>query len=681
MDVAVLRLRHGGMVDAPANNIRIFGGNGNPLPYEVTHHDPRRDTLVSFRCVDPAGLFFVYYGKSNSPPDPMRATSASPGDGPPSPGSAAAGWIPRAGLVLATMRRPPGEPNPGTWEDMKSMMSASPGTDGAGYRANISDGMNPFGDSDFYISIYRGWVRLPSSGRYAFCTASNEGSFSFLDGNELVHWPGRHTQDRGKHGEKNKEHRLDAGLRYVEYFHEEVLLYQVAFLGCSPPNARRVKGKRQFSKIPDAWFPRPHRATVARYETPSGRTLALKATLVDNAWPDSRETGQYTRYAFAVDTGSETMDLTGWQVTWDLGDGLGALSPKAEHVYLRTGAHDVALHARGPGEQDIKIVLPLTVFPVEHLAGPFKQSALRDYRDILSSYDPALLDTPSLAEYMRALDELGGPGARRASLLLLKRTDTDTVMRGEAHVVAARETGREKSLWLREDADPEGGQHLQEAFFVFPRAEDRLRVASRLARYKGIGDLDVEGAEALFEEAKLIARKAGLGKTVKAVLRDVAVALGDVYVAALKDDKAAEMYRLAEALGAVVMPPQVRMSKSGTYPERVRQQIEKQRPEDALAELERWREELPLDLLQGTWFFLRGKTESLEGKHREAAGLLELGIRLSQGSEFESEALWLLAQARKAYGDEEGYRAALKTLVDSRMAGPWRDKALAEANP
>lgn len=681
VDVAVLRLSHGGLVDARADNVRIFTANGQPVPYEVTYHDPRRETLLSFRCTDPDATFLVYYGGTHTVPDPLRATPSPPGEGPPTPGPAAAGWIPRAGLVLTTLRRPKDSPNPTNWKEMRALLSASPGPDGAGYRGNISDGMNPFGDSDFYLSVYRGWLRLPSSGRYAFCTASNEGSFSFLDGNELVHWPGRHTQDRGKHGEKNREHRLDAGLRYVEYFHEEVLLYQVAFLGCSPPNARRVKGNRPFSKIPDAWFPQPHRAAVARYETPGGRALALKVTLVDNAWPDSRETGQYTRYAFAADTGSEPMDLTGWELAWDFGDGLGASSPQAEHVYLKTGTYNVILRAARPKAPVTTMTMPLTVFPIEHLAGPFKQAGLTDYTEFLSSYDPAPLDTPSLAEYMRALDDLGNTNARPVSLLLLERADADPAMRGEAHVAAAGDTGKENCLWLRENADPEGGRHLRRAFLVSPRAEDKLRVASRLARYEGIREFDVVGAEALFAEAKEIARRAGLRGEVKAALRGVAVALGDVYVAAVKEDEAAEMYRLAEALGAVVMPPQVRMSKSGAYPERVRQHIDTRRLGDALAELDRWREELPSDLLQGTWLFLRGKTESLEGRHREAAGLLALGIRLSQGSEFEAEALWLLAQARKAHGDQEGYRAALKTLVDSHMAGPWRDRALAEAKP
>ena len=99
------------------------------------------------------------------------------------------------------MRRPREADNPKTPAELAALMAQSPRLDGAGYRANIRDGCNPFGDSDYFISVYRGWLRLPAGGTYSFCTASNEASFSFLDGAALVHWPGRHTEQRGKYGE------------------------------------------------------------------------------------------------------------------------------------------------------------------------------------------------------------------------------------------------------------------------------------------------------------------------------------------------------------------------------------------------------------------------------------------------------------------------------------------------
>ena len=76
---------------------------------------------------------------------------------------------------------------------MTKLIAASKGKDGARWQRRIADGYNPFGSSEYYISIYRGWVRVAKAGPYQFCTVSNKASFSFLDGKPLIHWPGQHT--------------------------------------------------------------------------------------------------------------------------------------------------------------------------------------------------------------------------------------------------------------------------------------------------------------------------------------------------------------------------------------------------------------------------------------------------------------------------------------------------------
>src|SRR5262249_30173171 len=163
-----------------------------------------------------------------------------PGSGPPK-----GEWVPRYGFVLQTMQRPEGD-NPRTPDEMAKLIAGSKEKYGARYQRQVAEGYNVFGPSDYYISVYRGWVNIPQAGKYPFCTASNEASFSFLDGKELVHWPGRHTAERGARGEVNATVELTAGLHYLEYYHEEVTLDQMAFLGWRhPPDAP------QFSPVPE----------------------------------------------------------------------------------------------------------------------------------------------------------------------------------------------------------------------------------------------------------------------------------------------------------------------------------------------------------------------------------------------------------------------------------------------
>ncbi|MFW6336441.1 MAG: hypothetical protein ACOC3G_04875, partial [Phycisphaeraceae bacterium] len=260
VETAIVRLHHAGLTQNDVNDLRLFDSDGEPVPYEVAYHDPRRDTLLRFRADAGGETFHLYFGNADASRDPHRVRTQPPGEGPPQPGPAGGDWIPRAGLVLATHRRPIDVDNPQNFDEMRTLLADSPRPDGAGVVRNIRHGLNPFGDSDHYLSVYRGWIELPEGGTWGFCTASNEASFSFLDGEELIHWPGRHTEKRGERGQKSAEHELDAGRYFVEYLHEEVLLYQVAFLGWKEP------GGGGYTAIPKDAFVRARPASVVRYE-------------------------------------------------------------------------------------------------------------------------------------------------------------------------------------------------------------------------------------------------------------------------------------------------------------------------------------------------------------------------------------------------------------------------------
>ena len=182
--------------------------------------------------------------------------------------------------------------------------------------------------------------------------------------------------------------------------------------------------------------------------------------------------------------------------------------------------------------------------------------------------------------------------------------------------------------------------------------------------------------ETSLREVTLLMRERGVSGRVKVALREAAMALGDVHLAGLRGPQATEAYLLAEALDMPIIPTEVRVSKTGAYPERITQQIEQAHFEDALMELDRWRDELPSDQVRGTPVFLRGKTAYRRGAYADAAHLLQLAVHLGEGAEFEAEARWWLAQAYKAAGDEKAYRANLQALIASGLAGPWRDKAL-----
>ena len=669
VDVAAVRIYHAGKAAADGNDYRIFDEAGSAIAYQVTYHHPERDTLLSFRCDSGQGRFAIYYGKPGSPRDPMRTVDdAKPGSGAPKPGPGAGGWIPRAGLVLTTTRRPQDAANPRSIEQMAELIDQSPGLDGAGYRNKISDSFNPFGDSDYFISIYRGWISLPKAGSYGFCTASNEASFSFIDGKKLVHWPGRHTEQRGKYGQKNTWHDLTAGRHYIEYYHEEVLLYQVAFLGYRPPGADRLWS------IPDSLFVQPHQAHVLRYESAGPKqAVALRPTLLDSVWPTQREQGQYTRYSFVADPGVKGDNLGGWQINWAFGDGLTARGASVEHVYLKTGDFSVTLTARGPDGQRVEQRWPLDVFAVEHLEGPYKAGDASGYSPILAGYDRAKLATASLAELARFHDEAGDASdAAAVAQVVLTRADAEASDLADMHWIVALATGKSD--------DPEAAKklaaHLGAALEHEPKPIKKMQIVARLIRSLGVRRADPEAAEDLYKQATRLIGAQKLQGRFKAAFRQATIAVGDARLYAGRHDKAESAYRLAESLADPPIPLKVRNAKIGAYHETVVQHVQDKRLDVALSVAERWRDTFPSDQLRGEVLYWIGRIESLRNQPASAIAPLQLAIEAGQGAEFEAEARWLLAEACRATGDKARAKAELKALVKSGLTGPFRQKAI-----
>ena len=287
VDTGAVKVLCQGLAKPDGSDYRVLDADGKPVPFQLTFHDAAHYSLVAFKTgtPKPGQRYFIYFNNPKAEKSAEQVVvDPVPGSGPPK-----GAWVPHYGLVLETMQRTEKDDNPKTPEDMAKLIAASPFKHGAKYQRRISDGYNSFGSSDYYISVYRGWMLIPKAGKYAFCTASNEASFSFLDGKTLVHWPGRHTAERGMYGEKNATVDLTAGLHYIEYYHEEVTLEQMAFLGWKP------EGQKGFTAIPESIYTAPHAGVVAAYETPKGPLVRFEPVVRDSVWPTARHEGQYTR--------------------------------------------------------------------------------------------------------------------------------------------------------------------------------------------------------------------------------------------------------------------------------------------------------------------------------------------------------------------------------------------------
>jgi hypothetical protein len=658
VDTAGVKILCQGLVKADGSDYRVVDAGGKPVPFQIMFHDAARYSLISFRAANSRQNYFIYFGN----PTAQRATEevvvdAKPGAGPPN-----GAWIPRYGLVLETMQRPKGD-NPKTPADMAKLLAGSKAKYGARYQRRISDGYNGFGPSDYYLSVYRGWMQIPRSGKYQFCTVSNEASFSFLDGKELVHWPGRHTVERGIHGEKNALVELSAGLHYIEYYHEEVTLDQMAFLGWRPS-----EDKGPFSAIPESVYTAPHAGEVTHYEQAQGPLLRFEPTITDSIWPSERHEGQYTRCRFQVAKASAYPSGTIFR--WDFGDGQLAQGSEVEHVYLALGTYPVALTAQGTSSS---ASWPLEIYEIENVTDQFKEGIPKDYARLARNYDRAKLDAPALKELAFLFAENEEP-----ALAIEVGRDFVTRFANSPPLVLARvrRLMADCSLQLGKEGVDQAVAHYQASIIPEMPLTERLDVLARLTRLLGIECNQPEKAGTILAQVQEAVRTGRMTEEARAAYRRAVIAAGDVLLWHGKASGAQDLYLQAEKeLSPQLIPAQVRSARVGAYPNSIREFIASANYGVALDVVNRWEETFPTDKPKGQTFFWRGKLLTLRQQPNEAARYLARAIGLGIGADFESEARWLLAQTLEQLQKPEDARKELAKLVASGIQDKYAQQA------
>lgn len=658
VDTAAVKVLCQGAAKADGSDYRILDGAGKPVPFQLTFHDAARYSLLSFRAADPKQRYFIYFGN----PKAVRAAEQvvldpAPGAGPPK-----GAWLPRYGFVYQTRQRPEGD-NPRTVADLAKLIAGSKQKYGGRYQRRVADGYNPFGPSDYYLSIYRGWINIPRAGKYQFCTVSNEASFSFLDGKKLIHWPGRHTTERGARGEVNATVELTAGLHYLEYYHEEVTLEQMAYLGWRPS-----ADAGPFSPIPESVYTAAHAAVVRRYEEPSGKPLSrFEPILTDSVWPTDRSQGQYTRCRFRTAPGLPP----GTKYTWDFGDGQMATGAEVEHVYLTLGTFAVKLTAQGSaGTQTAN--WPLLVFELEHVTDQFKEGRPRDYARLARTYDRNKLDAAALRELAHLFAESEAPA--------------EAVTVGKEFVARFKDAkplvlARVRRL-LADCALREGKGSIEEAIANYQKSligemppTEKLDVLARLVLLVGIECNLPDKAAKIAGQAEEVVKAAKADDEVQAAYRRVVIAAGDVKLWQGNNAGAAELYGRAERLSATFIPAQVKAARVGAYPNALREYIAGGNLGAALDLVDRWEQTFPTDKPKGHTFYWRGKVLAERGQPKEAERYLDRAVQLAVGAAFETEARWLLAEALEKLGRKEKARAELKKLVGTGLNDAFTRRA------
>lgn len=687
-DVAFAYVALAGRTTLDGRDLRLIDANGQARGFDIIHHDPQLETLIQLDVLpDKEQVTWLYYGYAAAPlantENPgfdehqraweawrqgearrqelakqqrrleqqlaeardrtAQATDAQrwrqrvqeleselaalavpdpvPEPRPPTP------FRPRRGVLLRVYRKSkPGHPE--TLRDFRRMINAAT-PEGAGFRPGISDGFNPFGVSDGYLSRYDGYLRIDEPGEYAFCTVSDDGSWVTINGKDIVMWPGAHDTDGARRGQKSGLAQLGRGVAHVQYLHEEGEGEQMAFLGWKPPSADH------YSAIPPEQWLSVRRAKVGRYEARGQSLMAVPTARIESTYwiPESADR-QVTQVRF-FDAGRGNGDV---QRMWSFGDGLTGAGRDIRHIYFRLGRPLVTLTVRDAAGHEDTVTIAPHIFQTDAVAAGRQYGEPDEYARAAQGYDLMRLAREDLALYAefcagldRAADQL-----RAARVYLERFADGPDAARLAA--AAARSALRPAAY------DPRAADGWLQAALK-GSADEPARRELLLGRAHALAWHLDQPTEALALYDAIENSIGGHDAEAARLRRRVLIGRGDVAVVQRDYRRAADLYGQADELAERRIAQSERLAKTGSYAYTVDDLLYRREYAWACRTLDQWEDEFPLQKLEGLTFFLRGKTAFLEHPGELAVRYLTLAEQVAPRGIHVPEAVWLRANA------------------------------------
>ena len=199
-------------------------------------------------------------------------------------------------------------------------------TQGRGFVPNIFLGINPFGQSENFVALFRGALIAPQDGEYAFATVSGGASVLTVDGQDVASWPGRHGVDARAYRQHSGKIKLTAGPHRLEYF------WIPAGDGLTAVAAWQLPGTDRYAVVPTNAF-----APVAQFAV-----VDAPATYFEWQPVEHSRAGDFAvvDYRFAVVAAKSNLTYR-----WSFDDGTTVRGATVTHTFPRPALRTVRLEA------------------------------------------------------------------------------------------------------------------------------------------------------------------------------------------------------------------------------------------------------------------------------------------------------------------------------------------------
>jgi len=541
---AAVTFTTGGRMKPDAADLRIVDETGGRVPYYIIAAGFDDTCTVAFPVERPGQKLYLYYDNPNA---------NSPGHD----------WVPERGLIIEV--RTLGRGSIANWRSMRTLVKGSPKVQGRALHPHIFDGHNRFGPSDKYISIYRGYLDCPQSGRYGFATTSDDASFLLIDSKMVVQWPGKHNAVAD--ARHNKTISLQRGVHLLEYYHAELTDKQVA------EAAWRMPGRKDYTVIPSSAFVPFWQGRVTDYDQRRDSSPIDFSFVQESSVPTEHTLLSAVRFRITFSAARDNVE-------WSFGDGVTSTARSPVHVYMGPGKYRVRLKIGNK-----QVTNAVRVWDNERVNDNVPDAIAGFYLNIVNSYTLPLMSVEDVLTISRFARE------HRAFDLEEKACDCLKVRRESYNNadVGSEFLVRATALW-RADRSTEAIDLLDRV----ATGQSQNRIAMTALHRKGQYLLAL-GRDA---QARLMFRQLDSRIAGQADLKAAALAgMGDYYRFNGDATKSAEYYRQAQDI-AKDLPAGEHLA-AGAYSQAVLEYLRADRADAALEQIDRWERAVPTDKLDG----------------------------------------------------------------------------------
>ena len=563
-------------------------------------------------------------------------------------------WSPERGLWLETRRYKGG--------DCKTLAGiraawAKGERDGRGPCAQIFHGLNPYGPSDGYLSLYTGWLYLPKDTTVHFAVIADDVAHLLVDERVVAAKTvgGRMPRNRRFAG---KPVALKQGTHVVQMHHMERSDLQAAGAAWWMAGMKRGQKYLHYQLIPPKAFAPLRYGRLTHYEV-QGQPVAADFSYLNagDVLVDNDRGAMVVRIEFR-DTSRPANRALQCQPQWDFGDGTTSEARDPNHVYLKHGDYTVALTLRRGG----------SAYTVRQkvVVGPGWQRTSRRQWDKLGSYYPLVKDyqfgkmpTDHVVLAARIFEGLEKPDEIIATCRVLYERGAQI---DDATFV------RHAMLLGRHLREAEG--KAREALVVFSTAEQRTKSPKTKARLSNEkGDVYYYYLHDLEHALKQYTRTlTAFGDADATQSRLAQIRIGDVYRTRGDAKAARQAYERAAEIPIAERSEVVQSARRGSFPRTIEDYTRRKLFKEAHEALNIWDWEFPTDKLVGFSSLLRARLALAEGNREEAAKQANELLGVSPASEYADDVLLFLCDLHLRNNQLDEAHAAATRLLDQYPA-------------